>query len=363
MIYSGKLINLNAGPAALPDEVLKEASEAVLNYNDTGISILSIPHRGSHFNEILEESKQLVRELCGLGNDYEVLWMHGGGRMQFAMIPMNFLGEQDVAGYVDSGKWSVDAIKHALHYGKVNILSSSKHDKYNHLPEWPADIPRDLAYLHMTTNNTIYGTQWKDVPETKVPLIADMSSDIFSKPTSYTNCAAFYAVAQKNLGPAGATLVCIRKDMLKGIKRSLPPMMSYAEHADKKSVLNTPPVYPIYVSLLMLRWIKSGGIEKITADNQIKAQLLYDEVERNSLFSGTVANKDDRSLMNVCFRGVDDVVEEQFAQYCEQNGIVNITGHRTVGGFRASLYNATTVEDVKYLVTVMQEFELNKKQK
>lgn len=363
MIYSGRVINLNAGPATLPAEVLKQAAEAVLNYDGTGLSILSIPHRGQHFTAILEESKELVRELCGLGNNYEILWMHGGGRMQFAMIPMNFLGTQDLAGYIDSGNWSADAIKHALHYGKVNILSSSKQDNYTHLPDWPKEIPDNLAYLHMTTNNTIYGTQWRDIPKTKVPLVADMSSDIFSRQMNYTNCALFYAVAQKNIGPAGATLVAIRKDMLKSIKRSLPPMMNYAEHVSKKSVLNTPPVYPIYVSLLMLRWIKQQGIEKITADNERKATLLYDEVERNSLFSGTVAQKEDRSMMNICFKAADKETEQLFTQYCAENGIVNITGHRTVGGFRASLYNATSVEDVKYLVTVMQEFELNNKRK
>lgn len=361
MIYSRRL-NLNAGPATLPEQVLKQASEAVIDYNGTGMSILSLPHRGKHFNDILEESKALVRELCGLSNDYEILWMHGGGRMQFAMIPMNFLNTEETAGYVDSGKWSADAIKHALHYGKVDVLSSSKQHNYAMLPAWPADIPGNLAYLHMTTNNTIYGTQWKQVPKARAPIVADMSSDILSRPVDYNNCDIFYAVAQKNLGTAGATLVCIRKDMLQRIRRSLPPMMNYAEHISKRSVLNTPPVYPIYVSLLTLRWIKKQGMEKITADNERKAALLYDEVERNALFSGTAA-KEDRSMMNVCFRAADEDTGQLFAEFCEQNGILNITGHRSVGGFRASLYNATSVEDVKYLVAVMQEFELNKQQK
>ncbi len=360
MIYSNKVINLNSGPAALPDEVLRQASEAVLDYNGTGMSVLSIPHRGKDFNAILEESKQLVHELCGLNDDYEVLWMHGGGRLQFAMIPMNFLGEDDTAGYIDSGSWSADAIRHAEYYGKVQVLSSSKEDNYSHLPVWPQDIPANLAYMHITTNNTIYGTQWQNVPKVNMPLVADMSSDIFSRRVEYNNCAMFYAVAQKNIGPAGATLVVLRKDMLQRISRKLPPMLNYAEHVAKQSVLNTPPVFPIYVSLLTLRWIKERGIDKIEAENEIKAALLYDEIERNSLFSSPVG-KDSRSVMNVCYSAVDEKTERLFIDFCEESGIVNIKGHRTVGGFRASLYNAITVDDVKYVVAAMQEFELNNK--
>lgn len=360
MMYPSRVINLNAGPAALPQEVLQQAADAVLDYNRTGVSILSIPHRGKHFDAILDESKQLVRELCGLNDDYEILWMHGGGRTQFAMIPMNFLGAGDTAGYVDSGAWSADAIKHAEPYGNVQVLSSSRQQHYQQLPEWPREIPSNIAYLHITTNNTIYGTQWSEILQTTVPLMADMSSDIFSKKINYTNCAIFYAVAQKNIGPAGATLVVLRKDMLQRIKRTLPPMMNYAEHVAKNSVLNTPPVFPIYVSMLMLRWIKAKGIETIEAENKIKAGLLYDEVDRNSLFSTTV-KKEDRSMMNICFHAVNANVEKLFLDYCEEVGIVNIKGHRSVGGFRASLYNAVSIEDVKYVVAAMQEFELNNK--
>jgi len=361
MIYSSRVINLNAGPAALPQEVLQQAANAVMDYNGSGVSVLSLPHRGKDFDNILAESKQLVRELCGLNNDYEILWMHGGGRLQFAMIPMNFLGEGDTAGYIDSGAWAADAIKHAEYYGKVQVLCSSKQDNYQHLPEWPENISPELAYLHMTTNNTIYGTQWQDVPPATVPVVADMSSDIFSKKINYTNCSVFYAVAQKNIGPAGTTLVVLRKDMLQRAKRSLPPMMSYAEHVAKNSVLNTPPVFAIYVSMLMLRWIKAKGIAAIEEENKIKAGLLYDEVARNSLFSSTV-KKEHRSLMNVCFNAVDDKTEKLFLDFCEECGIVNIKGHRSTGGFRASIYNAVTVEDVKYVVAAMQEFELNNKQ-
>jgi phosphoserine aminotransferase len=361
MIYPSRVINLNAGPAALPQEVLQQAANAVMDYNGMGISILSIPHRGKDFDNILAESKQLVRELCGLNDDYEILWMHGGGRLQFAMIPMNFLRAGDTAGYIDSGAWAGDAIKHAEYYGNVQVLCSSKQDNYRHLPEWPEHIPAELAYLHMTTNNTIYGTQWRDIPKTSAPLIADMSSDIFSKKINYADCSVFYAVAQKNIGPAGATLVIICKDMLQRAKRSLPPMMSYVEHVAKNSVLNTPPVFAIYVSMLMLRWIKAKGIATIEEENKIKASLLYNEIERNSLFSSTV-KKEHRSLMNVCFNAVDDMTEKLFLDFCEGCGIVNIKGHRSTGGFRASIYNAVTVEDVKYIVAAMQEFELNNKQ-
>lgn len=361
MISSNKIINLNAGPAALPQVVLQQAAQAITDYNGTGVSILSLPHRGKDFTDILEESKMLVKELCGLNDNYEVLWMHGGGRLQFAMLPMNFLAATDTAGYIDSGSWADDAIKHALHYGHVDVLSSSKQDKYKSLPTLPATIPDSLAYLHITTNNTIYGTQLPQLPTINVPLVADMSSDIFSRATDYTKCALFYAVAQKNIGPAGATLVVIHRDMLQRIKRTLPPMLCYADHVQKKSVLNTPPVFPIYVSLLTLRWIKQKGIESIEQENKIKATLLYDEIERNALFSSAV-KKEDRSMMNICFEAVGTATEQLFTQYCTENGILNITGHRTVGGYRASLYNATSVEDVKYLVAVMQEFELNKKQ-
>jgi phosphoserine aminotransferase len=198
-------INFNSGPGALPAEVLQQAAESVLEYNGSGLSILGIPHRGKHFDDILEESKALVKELCGLGDDYHVLWMHGGGRLQFSMIPMNFLGEGDTAGYIDSGFWSAEAISYAEYYGKTNILASSKDDNYTHLPVWPSGSLKDLAYLHFTTNNTIYGTQWNSIPQTDVPLIADMSSDIFSRQRDYTNYAMFYACAQKNIGPAGKT--------------------------------------------------------------------------------------------------------------------------------------------------------------
>ncbi len=350
-------INFNAGPAALPLSVMEEASQAVMNYNNTGLSILSISHRGKLFTEILEESKQLVKELCGLDDEYEVLWLHGGGRLQFSMIPMNFLAENDTAGYIDSGYWASDAIEYAKYYGNVAVLASSKDKNYTELPRWPADGTSGLAYLHFTTNNTIYGTQWKSIPKADVPLIADMSSDIFSKHIDYTNCDMFYAVAQKNIGAVGATLVVIKKEMLHKIVRVLPPMLNYASHAKANSVLNTSPVFSIYTALLMLRWTKQKGIAAIEKENTEKAKLLYDEIHRNSLFTCNIKHTD-RSMMNVCFTCHNPQHEKSFIDFCEERNITGIEGHRSVGAFRVSLYNAITLADVAHLVTVMKQFEI-----
>lgn len=350
-------INFGPGPATLPQEVLRQASEAIIDYNGSGLSILEIPHRGKAFDAILEESKALVKELCGLNNDYEILWLHGGGRLAFCMIPMNFLTKETTAGYVDSGAWSAEAIEYARYYGNVQVLSSSVQDNYTHLPEWPGNILKDLAYVHFTTNNTIYGTQWKSIPKTDVPLIADMSSDIFSCKRDYTNCSAFYAVAQKNIGPAGATLAVLHKDLLKKATKAVPPMLNYAKQAAKHSVLNTPPVFAIYVSLLMLRWTKAKGIEAIEKENKSKAALLYNELERNRLFKPVVSNPDDRSMMNACFVATEKEYERAFSLFCDEQDIVGIEGHRTVGGFRVSMYNAITLQNVERLVQVMKQFE------
>lgn len=349
-------INFNPGQAALPQEVLEQAAQAVLSYEDSGLSILGIPHRGRQFNNILAESKALVKELCGIGEDYEVLWLHGGGRLQFCMVPMNFLGEEDTAGYMDSGAWAAEAIEYAKHYGNVNVLSSTRDINYTQLPAWPQQVPADLAYLHMTSNNTIYGTQWPLIPQSDVPLIADMSSDIFSRRMDYSNCGLFYAVAQKNIGPAGATLVVIRKDMLQRIKRSLPPMLDYAAHVKKNSVLNTPPVFAIYTSMLYLRWTKTKGIDTIEQENKAKANLLYEEINRNSLFHTTIAESD-RSMMNVCFAAAYKEHELAFIDYCEERNMTGMEGHRSVGAFRVSMYNAIALRDVQELVQAMQDFE------
>ncbi|MCD6010444.1 MAG: phosphoserine transaminase [Flavipsychrobacter sp.] len=356
-------INFNAGPAALPDEVLAQAAAAVKEYKNTGLSVLELPHRGTHFLEIIEESKALVKKLCALGNDYEVLWMHGGGRMQFCMVPMNFLGEHDSAGYIDSGHWAEEALEYATHYGNVQILATSKKSNYNSLPEWPVSVSEGLSYIHFTTNNTIFGTQWHKVPKTKVPLIADMSSDIFSRKHDYKKYSLFYAAAQKNLGVAGVGLVVVRKDMLPCITRSLPPMLSYKAQVKENSILNTANVFGVYVSLLMLRWIDKKGIGAIEKDNKRKAQLLYNAIDNSKLFIPHVKKESHRSLMNVCFTAKSPKVEKAFIELCEKNYITGIKGHRSVGGFRASLYNCITVGAVEQLVQLMHEFEATIKNK
>ncbi|MBS1783786.1 MAG: 3-phosphoserine/phosphohydroxythreonine transaminase [Bacteroidetes bacterium] len=354
---SNHKIYLGAGPAALPAMVLQEASKAIIEFQNSGLSILEIPHRGSLVQSILDESNILVRELCNLTDEYEVLWLPGGGRMQFCMIPMNFLGDDETAGYVDSGHWAHDAMKYGSHFGNALSICSSKNVDYCTLPIFPTSIPNHLAYLHLTTNNTIYGTQWHTLPTHNTTLIADMSSDIFGLPRKFSNFDIFYAVAQKNLGAAGVTLVVVKREMLEKTKRILPPMLCYAAHAKKQSVLNTPPVYAIYISLLMLRWIKHKSLSVLHEENLKKAALLYNEIDRNNLFYPLVTNESDRSLMNVCFRTKDDKTAIEFSDFCTHNNIAGIKGHRSVGGFRASLYNATTLENVKTLVAVMQEFE------
>jgi len=341
----------------LPEEVLKEAADAVVDYQGDGLSILEIPHRGQKFDSILEESKELVKELCELQGDHEVLWLQGGGRMQFAMIPMNFLGDGQRAGYLDSGHWSRDAIQSANVFGATEVLSSSKQNNYSALPDLPASFPEDLAYVHITTNNTIYGTQWNGLPLSEPPLIADMSSDILSRKREYDKCALFYAAVQKNVGPAGATLAVVRKDMLKQIKRKLPAVFDYREQVKSKSVLNTPPVFAIYVSLLMLRWTKSKTISVLEQESIAKSEMLYNEIDRNSVFAPVVKVKDHRSRMNVCFTAATKEAEKRFADLCHARNIVGVEGHRSVGGFRASLYNAMAPDAVAQLVSVMQEFE------
>jgi phosphoserine aminotransferase len=350
-------INFNAGPAALPDDVLRQAAEAVREYKGTGLSILELPHRGGHFLDIIEESKFLVKKICALGDDHEVLWLHGGGRQQFCMVPMNFLAQNDSAGYIDSGHWAEEALEYATHYGNVQILATSKQNNYDRLPEWPKPEPKDLSYIHFTTNNTIFGTQWHKIPKTKAPLIADMSSDIFSRRHDYKKYALFYAAAQKNLGVAGVALAVIRKDMVERIVRPLPPMLSYKAQAAENSILNTANVFGVYISLLMLRWIDEKGIAAIEKDNKRKAQLLYDAIDSSKVFTPHVKIKEHRSLMNVCFTAKTPKLEKAFITLCEKNNITGIKGHRSVGGFRASLYNCITVAHVQQLVGLMKEFE------
>jgi phosphoserine aminotransferase len=349
--------NFGAGPATLPVEVLQEASQAVIEYKDTGISILELPHRGKEFIEIIAESNALVKELCDLDDNYEVLWLHGGGRLQFCMIPMNFLPGNGFAGYIDSGRWSEEALEYARHYGDVQILASSKADNYNHLPDWPAAISPQLSYIHFTTNNTIFGTQWYYVPKTDVPLIADMSSDILSRRHDYTRYAMFYAAVQKNLGTPGVSLTVIRKDMLERITRDLPPMLNYKAQAKENSILNTANVFGVYVSLLMLRWTKAKGIDNIERENKLKAELLYNAIDNSRIFTPHVKEKAHRSTMNICFTAYTPASEKEFLALCEKNDIIGIAGHRFVGGFRVSLYNAVSLASVERLIEIMKEFE------
>jgi len=350
-------INFNAGPTSLPEEVLREAADAVLEYNNTGVSILELPHREKEFLAIVEESKALVKELCEIGDDYEVLWLHGGGRLQFCMIPMNFLGHTDAAGYIDTDHWAEVALEYATHFGEVQILATSKQENYRRLPEFPTHIPHGLAYVHYTTNSTIAGTQWHHTPVCNVPLIADMSSDIFCSKRDYSKYAMVYAAVQKNLGTPGVALVILRKDMFNHIKRELPPMLNYHEQAKENSILNTANVFGIYLSLLMLRWTKQKGIDAIEKENRQKAKLLYDVIDGSSIFTPHVTTEAHRSLMNVCFTANNPQHEKQFIDLCTQNNIIGIKGHRSVGGFRVSLYNSISADAVKVLVGLMKEFE------
>jgi phosphoserine aminotransferase len=350
-------INFNAGPAAMPPEVLHEMAKAVKAYKKTGISILELPHRGLDFREILQECNQLVKALCALGDDYEVLWLQGGGRMQFAMLPMNYLTPDTAAAYIDSGHWANEAIAYALHYGTVKVVASSKENGYTTLPEWPKQLIGDSRYLHMTTNNTIYGTQYKEIPPITVPLVADMSSDILGVNRDYSRFDMFYAATQKNLGTPGLALVAIRKSFLEQAIHQLPPMLSYQAQIREKGILNTANVSATYVALLMLRWIKAKGLNHIIAENERKAALVYQTLLQSSLYVPYVTNANDRSIMNAVFTLTDPSKENSLSQFCSQNGIIGIEGHRSVGGFRVSLYNAIEYSSVETLCEVLREFE------
>lgn len=348
--------NFYAGPAILPKEVLEKASQSVQGLGDLGLSILEISHRSKEVTAIMENAVSLVKEHLGIGDDFEVLFLQGGASSQFYMSAMNMLGAFEHAGYVDTGTWSTKSIKEAMHFGHVKTLASSKDKNYSYIPKG-YDIPKDLKYLHITSNNTISGTQLHTFPDTQVPFVCDASSDIFSRPMDMSNMGILYAGAQKNLGPAGATLVVINKKFLEGQARKMPTMLDYHTHIKKQSSFNTPPVFPIYVSMLTLEWIKgNGGVGAMQKRNEEKAALLYDEIDRNPLFKGTAATED-RSLMNVCFLPVNEEHTDSFLEKCASAGCVGVKGHRSVGGFRASIYNAMPREGVEALVEVMKDFE------
>ena len=351
-----KVYNFSAGPAILPKEAIDEAIEGLKEYKDTGLSVVEISHRSKAWEDQMEEAEALVRELYNVNDDYHVLFLQGGASTQFGMIPMNVLRQDETAAYLDTGSWSSKAIKDAKLYGKINVVASSKNSNYNYIPK-DYTVDGSSAYFHITTNNTIFGTEIHNIPEVDVPIVADMSSDIFSRPLDMTPFSIIYAGAQKNMGPAGATLVIIRKDMIERAGRELPAMLNYKNHAEKDSMYNTPPVFSIYLSYLTLKWLKNqGGLSAIHKKNMEKANLLYDEVSRNPLFEATAA-KEDRSLMNATFVTKEASDEARFAEYAEKNGIYGLEGHRSVGGFRASMYNAMDKSTVEHLVELMQEFE------
>ncbi len=347
--------NFNAGPSILPKSVFEEASKAVLNFNDTGLSILEIGHRTSIFQAVMDEARALVKELMLLDDDHEVLFLHGGASTQFMQVPMNLLDDKETAAFTDTGVWSTKAIKEAKLFGKVEIVCSSKESNFTYIPKDFA-VPNDAKYLHITTNNTIYGTQWQKIPKTSNSLVADMSSDIFSRVLDFNAFDLIYAGAQKNMGPAGVNLVVVNKNILGKVKRTIPTIMDYRNHIKEGSMLNTPPVFAVYVCMLTLQWLKAqGGVAAIEKLNNEKAALLYAAIDESPLFTGT-ANKEDRSKMNVCFVMNDTSLEESFLQFTKAQGIVGIKGHRLVGGFRASLYNALPLSSVQVLAGLIKEF-------
>lgn len=352
-----KIHNFSAGPSILPQEVLKQASQAVLNFNNSGLSILEISHRSKDFVAVIEEARSLILELMGLQNKgYQALFLQGGASMEFLRVPYNLLKENGKAAYLDSGTWASGAIKQAKLFGETLVVASSKDKNYNYIPK-NYEVPTDADYLHITTNNTIFGTQMHQIPDTNVSLVSDMSSDILSREIDFSKFGLIYAGAQKNIGPAGVTLIVVKEDLLGKTGRTIPSILDYQAHIDKESMYNTPAVFAVYTSLLTLKWIKAqGGVAALEKINNTKAELLYNEIDRNPLFKGTAAIED-RSKMNVTFLLEDENHKEQFDVLCKKHGISGINGHRSVGGYRASIYNALPLESVEALVNAMQEFE------
>lgn len=354
--------NFNAGPSVLPKEVFEEASQAILDFNSTGLSILEIGHRTALFEDVMNEAISLVRELMNLDSDHEPLFLHGGASTQFMQVPMNLLNENEVAAYTDTDVWGTKAIKEAKLFGHVEVVCSSKDKNYTYLPKG-FHVPATAKYLHITTNNTIYGTQWQDLEafyRYNVPLIADMSSDILSRTIDFNRFDLIYAGAQKNVGAAGVNLVVVNKNSLGKTDRKIPTMMDYRNHIENGSMLNTPPVFAVYVCMLTLRWLKNnGGVAAIEKVNERKAGLFYDTLDSLPVFKGTVA-REDRSKMNAVFVMDDPALEKEFAELCKKEGMYGIKGHRSVGGFRVSMYNALPLESVEVLTGLMKDFAVRK---
>lgn len=348
--------NFSAGPSILAAEVIENTAKAVTDLNGIGLSVMEISHRGKDFQAVMDETVALFRELLQIPEGYQVLFLGGGASMQFCMVPYNLLNKK--AAYLETGVWAKKAAKEAKFFGEVNVVASSSDKNFNYIPKG-FSIPADADYFHITTNNTIYGTEILEDYDSPVPLVADMSSDIFSRPVDISKYALIYGGAQKNLGPAGVTFVIVKEDILGKSGRPIPTMLDYQTHIDNGSMFNTPPCLPIYTCMETLRWIKKlGGVGKMQEINQAKAKILYDEIDRNELFVGT-AEKDSRSLMNVCFvmNEAYKELEPEFLSFASSLGMVGLKGHRSVGGFRASTYNAMPVESVQALVDAMKEFE------
>ena len=352
-----KIHNFSAGPCILPQEVFEGTSKAVLNFNDSGSSIMEISHRRADAQEVLDTTSALTKELLSIPDTHEVIFLQGGASLQFSMVPFNLMKNNNgKAAYLETGVWAKKAIKEAKRLGEVVIPASSSDKNFNYIPK-DYTVPEDVDYFHCTSNNTIYGTQMKSFPESSVPMVCDMSSDILSKKIDVSKFDVIYAGAQKNMGPAGSVAVIINKEVLGKTGRDIPSYLNYQTHIDKGSAFNTWPVLAVYGVYLNLKWLKNlGGIPTISEINQAKAKLIYDEIDRNPMFIGT-AEKEDRSEMNVCFVLEDESLKEAFDKMWKDAGIVNLNGHRDVGGYRASIYNAMPIESVQVLVDVMKHFE------
>jgi phosphoserine aminotransferase len=352
--------NFYAGPSILPEFTKRETAEAVLNFAGTGLSVMEVSHRSKEFVAVIEEARSLVKELLQVPGGYSVLFLQGGASLQFLMAPYNLMGKKSA--YLNTGAWATKAMKEAKIFGEVVEVASSKDANFNYIPK-EYEVPADADYLHITTNNTIFGTEMLSDPDVTVPLVGDMSSDILSRPVDVAKYNLIYAGAQKNLGPSGATLVIVKDDALGKVDRPIPTMLNYKTHIDAGSMFNTPATLPVFSCLQTLRWLKeNGGVEAIEKINIEKANLLYNELDRNKLFVPTVANPEDRSRMNVTFVMSPEYVEleKEFLDFTISKGMVGLKGHRSVGGFRASIYNAMPVESVKLLVETMQDFEKNR---
>ena len=350
-----KTHNFSAGPCILPDEVFKKASDAILDF-DNSLSIIEVSHRSTPFVNVMNKCISLVKELLNVPKGYSVLFLQGGASLQFLMVPFNLMKLNGSAAYLNTGTWSTKAIKEAKLFGNTIVVGDSSDKNFNYIPK-NYSVPENIDYFHCTSNNTIFGTQIKEFPKISCPIVCDMSSDIFSRKININNFDIIYAGAQKNMGPAGTTMVIVKDEALNKTGRDIPTMLNYQTHINKESMFNTPPVFSIYVSMLTLEWLKNkGGIDYIEKINNEKANLLYKEIDRNNLFTGT-ANTDDRSIMNVTFSILEKEKEKIFEDECLKNKISGLKGHRSVGGYRASIYNAMPINSIKTLINVMQKVE------